>query len=117
MPLRDLRGTLIGEIELPLRVDAASSDLAGHYHEAVRFARGVSEPADTLDKMRQQAIDQVAVEIDFAILEASKAQPTAEAVTFTMCTPPSESCRRVPAPRLPCNRRMVRLSGKRFSLP
>jgi hypothetical protein len=83
VPLADLRSTLISEIELPLRTDATSGDLAGHYHEAVRFIRGLSEPADTLDRMRQQAVEQITVEIDFAILAATKAQPAgSEAVTF-----------------------------------
>lgn len=88
VPLADLRAILIREIERPLRIDADSSDLAEHYHEARRSANALGEPADALSGMQQQAVEQVAAEIGFAILEATKAQPTgAETATFNFYAP------------------------------
>src|SRR5260370_11194427 len=52
VPLRDLRSTLINEIERCLRVDGAdSSDLAQHYHDAKTRASVASEPSDALARM------------------------------------------------------------------
>ncbi len=75
VPLADLPSTLIGEIERPVRIDAESADLAEYYFEAKRLARALSEPADTLARMQQEAVEQVAAEVEFAILEATKTQP------------------------------------------
>lgn len=88
IPLADLRSILISEIERPLRTDADSSDVAEHYYDAKRLASALGEPSDTLVRMQQQAVEQVTAEIDFAILEATKAQPTgADTATFNIYAP------------------------------
>lgn len=88
VPLADLRSTLIGEIERPVRTDAESADLAEYYFEAKRLASALGEPADTLARMQQKAVEQVAVEVDFAILEATKTQPAgAQTAMFNVYEP------------------------------
>lgn len=88
VPLADLRSTLIGEIERPVRTDAESADLAEYYFEAKRLASALGEPADTLARMQQQAVEQVAAEVDFAILEATKTQPAgAQTAMFSFYAP------------------------------
>jgi len=88
VPLAELRSTLFGEIERPLRTDAESADLAGYYFEAKQLANALGEPADALAQMQQRAVAQVAAEIDFAILEATKTQPAdAQSATFNIYAP------------------------------
>ena len=88
VPLTDLRSTLIGEIERPVRTDAESADLAEYYFEAKRLARALGEPADTLARMQQQAVEEIAAEVDFAILEATKTQPAgAQTAMFSFSAP------------------------------
>jgi hypothetical protein len=88
VPLADLRSTLIGEIERPVRTDAESADLAEYYFEAKRFASALGEPADTLARMQQEAIEQVAPEVEFAILEATKTQPAGAQTAMFSFYPP-----------------------------
>ncbi len=73
--LADLRGRLTEEIETALRLDALSSDLQQQYLTVRNVVNWMGDPADLLPRMQQQAMDAVLVEIDFAILEATKAQP------------------------------------------
>lgn len=87
--LADVRSTVLAEIESSLRVDGAeSSDLAGHYYNARMIANFLGNPPDTLDRLKRQAIDQIAGEIDFAILEAQKGQPAgSQTATFHIYAP------------------------------
>ncbi len=89
VPLANLRSTLIAAIEGCLRVDGAdSSDLAQHYVEAKNLGNVASEPADTLARMAQRAVDKITIEIDFAILEATKSQPAdSQSATFNIYAP------------------------------
>src|SRR5207244_11528314 len=86
VPTADLRETLVGEVERAL--DAESPDLLHHYHEAKRIAGAVNVPSDELHQLRLRALDKVAAQIDFAILEATGGQPAGtQAATFNFYAP------------------------------
>ncbi len=56
------------------------------YLQAVTSALG--EPADTLARMQQEAVEQVAAEVEFAILEATQTQPAGAQTAMFSFYPP-----------------------------
>lgn len=77
---------LVGEVERAL--DAESSDLLHHYHEAKRISGAVNQPSDELHQLRLRALEKAGAQIDFAILEATGRQPAGtQTATFNFYAP------------------------------